>query len=169
MKLEKILLNQEFVNCIEPILKDPEFVRRKEFLHHKDSVYEHSIRVSYRAYKMARPLSRISHLSLKDVAIAGLLHDFYTTQWRDLPKAKFHQKHGFVHGRIARDNALKYYGEYMNDHILDSIEHHMFPLVMPPCHLEGWIITLADKFVSSSVLIDYHEWLHYLGMKKPKK
>ncbi len=57
----------------------------------------------------------------------------------------------------------------MDEHILDSIEHHMFPLVLPPHHLEGWIITLADKLVSSGVFLDYHEWLHYLGIQKEKK
>ncbi len=169
MKQQKILADKEFMHYAKPILENPEFQKRKEFLHHKDSVYDHSLAVSYRAYKMAKSLQKISHVSVENVIIAGLLHDFYTTPWRDLPKTTFTKKHGFTHGKVAKENAFYYFGTHMNQRISNSIEHHMFPLVLPPRYLEGWILTFADKIQSASVLRDYKEWLLFLGFHKPKK
>lgn len=143
-------LNKEFYEIIDPILNSSEFQKRKEFKHHgKITVFDHSLKVSNKAYKMAKLL----RLDYKSAAIAGLLHDFFERPWQeDNEKHKFFEQHGFTHARNALNNSHKYYDNYLNPVIEDAILRHMFPLnIKPPRHAIGWIVTLADKAVSMEV------------------
>ena len=101
----KIFSNKEYYNYAKDILRNTEFQRRKDFLHHQDSVYEHSIRVSLVAYHISRFLSKYIPVSVEDVVISALLHDFYLEPWRD-SKEKLH---GFTHGKIASVNANNFF------------------------------------------------------------
>ena len=66
---------------------------------------------------------------------------------------KILEKHGFVHAKEASENSKIHFPEYMNKKIENTILRHMFPLnKIPPRYIEGWIVTLADKFVSCEVL-----------------
>lgn len=134
----------EFLELVEPILKHPEFQRRKEYMHHiGESVYEHTLRVSFDAYKIAKKF----HWDYKAAAIGGLLHDFYDKPWQqNTEKTPFLKKHGFVHAEQARQNALKYFPEKINPKIEDIIKKHMFPLnKRPPRYKESWLISFVDK------------------------
>lgn len=166
MSLAKILNDKEFMSIAHLIINDQEFQKRKGFKHHNDSVYEHSINVSYKAYKFAKIISKVYNVSLEEVIIAGLLHDFYTTPWRDIPKnIPFFKKHAFIHGKIACQNAEHFFPNYMTLRVENSIENHMFPLTKPPIYIEGWIITLADKLVSLDVLAHPLELPRYIGVR----
>ena len=115
-------------------------------------MYDHCYRVSFDCFYVAKLLH---WRSLKSVAIAGILHDFYDKPWQDDgPKKKFFEKHGFVHAKEALDNSRKYFGKYLNRKIENSILRHMFPLnKVPPRYKEGWLIVIVDKIDSMDFLL----------------
>lgn len=141
--------NDEFLSIIDPIIHHPEFQKRKTFPHHGSiSVYEHSLEVARASYGIAKFLG----VDAEAAAIAGLLHDFYEHPWQQVVKTSFFEKHAFTHGKEASVNVKKFFPQYANDKVLDSIKVHMFPLTLnPPKYLEGWIITIVDKIVSLEV------------------
>lgn len=163
-----LYLEKEFYTIAEPIIKNREFLKRKNFMHHDDSVYEHSLKVAWISFKIAKAVEKHKKVNVKNVVIGALLHDFYTTPWREYESASFFKKHGFVHGKIALCNAYKYFPDYMNARIDNTIKRHMFPLTLvPPRYIEGWIITLADKYVSLEILKNPKELPRYVGIQKP--
>lgn len=159
---------EEFYQIVKKILDHEEFQKRKNFPHHgEETVYDHSIKVAYLSYKMAKRL----HLDEKSAAIGGLLHDFYTTPWQTAPKPKkIREMHGFMHPKDAYQNALKYFPELMNPKIHDIIIKHMFPLTLKlPRYRESWIITTADKISSLSIFKKPKDLPKYLGIRGKKK
>lgn len=140
----------EYYNIVFDILKNKEFQKRRLYKHHGNiSVYDHSIAVSKLSYAIAKKFNR----DYKSAAIGGLLHDFYYKPWQENKnKTKFLKKHGFVHAEEARDNSYNYFSDLMNEKIDNIILRHMFPLnKIPPKYIEGWIVTVADKYVSLEV------------------
>jgi uncharacterized domain HDIG len=161
-------LEKEFYEIINPIINNKEFLKRKKFSHHgEESVYEHSLKVAFKAYKMAKKLK----LDYKSAAIGGILHDFYTTPWMNAEKTRrFWKMHGFTHAKIAYDNVCTYFPEYATPKIKDIIKKHMWPLnIRLPRYRETWIVTLSDKLVSLSVFKKPKDLPLYLGFKKRKK
>lgn len=130
-----------------------------------ESVYDHSLRVSFDSYRIAKRLG----LNYEACAIGGLLHDFYDKPWQsNVSNNKFFQKHGFVHAAQARMNAKKTFPHLMNPLIEDIIMKHMFPLnIIPPRYLESWLVTLVDKVDSIDFL--FHPKIFYSLVLKRKK
>ena len=142
----------EWLEIINPIINSEEFIKRKTFRHHGNtSVYEHCMRVSLQAYKMAK----LFHSDYRSAAIAGLLHDFYTTPWQDVKiKQPFLKMHAFSHASDALNNAKKFYPDYLNKKVENAILRHMFPLnITPPTHMTSYIVTIADKISSLDFLM----------------
>ncbi len=155
-------LFDEWFKIVEPILKNDEFQKRKLFPHHHNmSVWEHSILVSFKSYKVSKRFK----VNSINCAIAGLLHDFYPWSWmynealEELDNGKYlievwtkhplFKRHGFTHAKAAAENYIKYFPEYENKRITNSIKRHMFPLnIVPPRYKEGYIVTMVDKFNS---------------------
>ncbi len=159
-----------YYKVANPIINNEEFLKRKDFLHHDDSVYEHSIDVSFTSYRMALRLSRIFNIDIDDVIRGSLLHDFYVKPWREnRNKSKnIFKAHGFTHAKIACENSYKYFPEYMNNKTENIIKRHMFPLnIIPPKYIESWIVTLADKYVSLAVIRNPKSIPRYVGLKNP--
>lgn len=158
--------DEEFLNIVSPILKHPEFKKRKDWKHHEDvSLYEHLLIVSYLSYKICKR----KNLNYRDAAIGGLLHDFYYKPWQEnvLQKKPFFKQHGFIHAKEAKYNAYKYFPKYMNKRVENIIERHMFPLnIIPPKYKEGWIVTYVDKKVSLTVFINLKQLPKYLGLTR---
>lgn len=162
---QDIYSEKEFYTIASPILRNSEFQRRRQFLHHQDSVYEHSLRVAWVSYRMAKKIQKYRSVNIQNVVISALLHDFYTTPWREYKTPILWKKHGFVHGKIAAENAYQIFPNLMNEKIKNSIERHMFPLtIVPPKYLEGWIVTMADKYVSLEVFKKPKELPRYIGI-----
>ena len=162
---KKEYIDTEFNNITNNIVKHEEFQKRKNFAHHGDiSVYEHSLKVAYRSYKIAK----FFHINYQDAAIAGLLHDFYEKPWQEIKeKQKFFQQHGFTHARNSLENCRKYFNEYLNPQIENAILRHMFPLnIRPPRYKIGWVVTISDKIVSLEVFKYPKKLLNLIGLKK---
>lgn len=161
----EIYQEKEFYQLAEPILRNSEFQRRRTFLHHQDSVYEHSLRVAWTAYKMAKKIQKYKKINIQNVVIGALLHDFYLKPWRENKNHIPWKMHGFTHGKIASNNAYQFFPNLMNQRIENAIKRHMFPLtVIPPKYIEGWIITTADKYVSMEVFKKPKELPRYIGI-----
>ena len=69
----KIISDIEYIDIVKDILDNEEFLKLKFYRHHDNTRLDHSLKVSYNAYKLAKKLS----LDYKAVARAGLLHDFF--------------------------------------------------------------------------------------------
>lgn len=162
ISIKNSMFFDEWYDTVKSILLHDEFQRRKLFLHHHNlSVWEHSILVSYKCFLASKYYGGDSRVC----AIAGLLHDFYPQAWiwndklAELDNGKylseFHIKkplfkmHGFVHGKEAAKNYVKYFPELEDKRITNAIERHMFPLTLKaPRYFEGYILTSIDKLNS---------------------
>ena len=137
-------LDNEYMSIVNDILENEEFAKLKDIKHHDQTRLKHSLKVSYYAYKTAKTM----RLDYKDVARAGLLHDFYLGQVNDQKGIKnkvllFTIKHP----NQAVENSKKYFE--LSDKEIDIIRSHMFPIdVKIPKYAESWIVSFVDKAVS---------------------
>lgn len=149
--------NSDYYKIIKGIIEAPEFIKRKNYRHHGEiSVYEHSISVSMVSYLVAQKINIQFGKQIfneVDVAVGGILHDFYYNDYtKDKTKKPFFKQHGFVHAREALENSKIHFPEYLNKRIENIIVRHMFPLnIIPPKYKEAWLITMVDKYVSMEV------------------
>ena len=140
----------EYYEAINDIYEHEAFLKLKEFFHHNSSIYEHVQDVAYLSYRISKYLK----LDYRSAARGALLHDFFLYDWRnhdvpDLPRKKFH---GIEHPTIAVDNARKYFS--INEIEEDIIKKHMWPLTLvPPKYKESFIVSFADKYLSSKEFI----------------
>lgn len=155
---EKIILEMqgrrpfenEYYEAIQDICEHEEFLKLKNYFHHNSSIYHHVHDVAHLSYRICKFL-KLDHRS---AARGALLHDFFLYDWRnhdvpDLPRKKYH---GIEHPMIAFDNAIKYFS--INDIEEDIIKKHMWPLTfVPPKYKESFIVTFADKYLSSKEFI----------------
>ena len=176
---------KDWYKIVRRILITKEFQKRRLFLHHEnESLWTHSIKVSFLSYKFAKKYN----INEYNCAIAGLLYDFYTKAWQynseleilndmykeryiNKKKEKFKELHGISHPIDALNNSKKYYKKYLNKRIENAIISHMFPLSLfngqIPRYKESYVITLIDKYVSFN-LSNVKEFSKYLGLKKIK-
>jgi uncharacterized protein len=106
--------------------------------------------VAYLSYRVCKFLK----LDYRSAARGALLHDFFLYDWRnhdvpDLARKKFH---GIEHPTIAVANAKKHFS--INEIEEDIIKKHMWPLTLtPPKYKESFIVSFADKYLSSKEFI----------------
>lgn len=157
---------KEYLIIIRKIEHSQYFIINKEYKHHggDNTIYKHCISVGYRAYKMCKALS-MSKERTESVVKAALLHDIFGYSWTnnkdDIKNIwrkykginRIKMLHAFHHGIAAVENISKY--ECLNDNQKDAIIKHMFPLYpIPPRHIEGWILVIADKLVAIQEIIN---------------
>ena len=130
-------LDEEYLNIVKDILNNDKFNELKACQHHGMTRYEHSVKVSYNAYKYAKK----HNLDYKAVAVGGLLHDFFITKNVN-KREKFIST--FTHPKKARINAINEFKvNYKEENIIVS---HMFPIGgYTPKYKESWIVNLVDK------------------------
>ena len=174
----------DWYKIVRNILRKKEFQKRRLFMHHEnESLWTHSIKVSFESYKFAKNHGINSY----NCAIAGILHDFYTEAWQyteeleslnkkyrrrfiEKRKEKFTELHGIHHPIVALENSRKYFKKYLNRNIENAIVTHMFPLCiftkykLPNCK-ESFVITFIDKKVSIN-LENAKELGKYVGLVK---
>jgi uncharacterized protein len=133
--------DDQYFPLVDYILKDKEFTKIADSNHHGTSRFDHSVRVSYFSYKIAKKLG----LDYETTAKAGLLHDFFITD-EDNKTIVDSVKSIFKHSKIAVNNSINQFG--ISEKEKNIIETHMFPLnIKPPKYAEGWLITMIDKAV----------------------
>lgn len=145
---------KEYYEIVQDILQHEEFLKLKDFFHHNSSIYAHVHDVAYFSYRV----SKYFKLDYRSAARGALLHDFFLYDWRnhdvpDLPREKFH---GLAHPAIAVANAKKYFT--LNEIEEDIIKRHMWPLTLvPPKYKESYIVSFADKYLSSREFINEYK------------
>ena len=120
-------LAQEYLSCIRDLLHLHDVQDLKAFTQHMNtSRFQHSLNVSYYTFLIARRF----HLDSCSAARAGLLHDLYHYDWRNLDKEErpIEGRHCAVHPQIALENARK--ATFVNTIIEDAIVHHMWPMTL---------------------------------------
>ncbi|MGE5455628.1 MAG: HD domain-containing protein [Ignavibacteriales bacterium] len=137
--------DKNYLNIVEYILDDSEFDKMSKIRHHCSNRYEHSLKVSYYSYKIAKALK----LNYEEVARAGLLHDFYFESTLDYKKASDKvMLFTTGHPMQALKNAENRFE--LSEKEKDIIKTHMFPLDFRlPRYMESWVVNMVDTFLST--------------------
>ena len=144
---ELIIDDIDYLNIIEDIIYDEEFLKMKDYVHHGDNRYLHSLRVSYYSYVITKAM----HLDYVAVARAALLHDFYINEDLTIVGGT---KALVEHPEVALRNTKKYFD--INPMQEDIIVHHMFPCTLKlPESKEAFLVSLVDKGVSTYEMIRF--------------
>ena len=149
VNIEKDIEYKEIVNHI---LTSDEFNKIKKIEHHGVTRFDHSLKVSYYSYKLAKTL----RLDSEEVARGGLLHDFFMSAEDRTKKDRFIST--FVHPKKAVKNADSVFS--ISEKEQDIIRTHMFPVNLAvPKYAESWLVSLVDKAVAIA------EFSHKFGYK----
>ena len=147
-----------YLRCVRDLLESPEVQSMRAIRHHPGtSCYEHSVFVSYVAYRLARRWG----LDERAAARAGLLHDLYLYDPRD--KSKYQGNQCFAHPVAALKNAWALCGTLtpMEENIIVS---HMWPLARRmPRYKEALVVNLADKVCATAEVFHLY---HYLRARR---
>ena len=135
--LNKYFDDIKYYNIISDIIENDKIKKLNENKHHGITRLEHSVRVSYQAYKLAYKLK----LNYRAVARAGLLHDFFLNS--DL-EGKKKDMSMFFHPYKALENSCHYFD--LTEMEKDIIITHMFPTLPHkiPKYLESWLVDIID-------------------------
>lgn len=140
--LENMYNNYEYMNIIDDILQNKEFLRIRECKHHGLTRLDHSLRVSYYSYLICKRL-RLNYVAC---ARGGLLHDFFHDEDMSGHKKSFSM---FFHPFYSLKNAKHFFE--ISEIEEDIIINHMFPTLPNkiPRYAESWIVSLVDKVVAT--------------------
>lgn len=129
-----------YVNCVRDLLATPEVQSMRAIPHHPGaSCYQHSVFVSYVAFRVARRWG----MDYRTAARAGLLHDLYLYDAHD--KTKYYGNQCFAHPVNALKNAWALCGS-LSPKEENIIVSHMWPLAKRmPRSREAVVVNLADK------------------------
>ncbi len=137
------ILDTEYSGIVYHILINEEFNKIKQIEHHGVTRFDHSLKVSYYSYKIAKLL----HLDYKEVARGGLLHDFFLSNENRDTKERFFST--FVHPKKAVYKARENFE--LTEKEIDMIRTHMFPVNLAiPKYAESWLVSFVDKAVAST-------------------
>ena len=151
--------DREYNEIIKQIMNNKEFLEIDNCRHHGITRLEHSLRVSYISYKISKKLK----LNYKDVARAGLLHDFFIDKQLTYKQKKLS---AFTHPKKCLENASRNYS--LSNLEKDIIFTHMFPLIPTriPRYFESWVVSIVDKFVASYEFIKSYHKLYFFKFEK---
>ena len=140
------IFDENYKYIVNDIISNSKFNMIDGIIHHGTTRLEHSLKVSYHSYKIAKLL----HLDYISIARAGLLHDYYLERTVEYKKIKDKVKLFSVkHPSDAVYNASKIFN--LSDKEKDIIKTHMFPVDYKiPKYLESWIVNLHINLI-----IDY--------------
>ncbi len=131
----------QYLNIINKYINNEEFLKIKKIEHHGITRFEHSLKVSYYSYKVAKVLG----LDYKETAIGGLLHDFFISPEERSNTERLESL--FTHPKLALETASKEFELTAKEK--DMIRSHMFPInISVPKYMESWIVSLVDKCVA---------------------
>lgn len=131
----------QYLSIVRNILDNEEFLKIKSIEHHGFTRYDHSVKVSYYSYKIAKFL----RLDYEGVARGGLLHDFFLSPNDRTKKDRFISV--FFHPKKAVETAKNNFDLTPKEE--DMIKTHMFPINLAvPKYLESWVVSTVDKAIA---------------------
>ena len=141
-----IIKDKGYKKIVKDIFRNVEFKKLLYIEHHGISRLEHSIKISYYSYKIARFL-KFDYVS---VARGALLHDFFLDGDERNIKRKFLDT--FTHPKRALNTSVNNFD--INKIEKNIIVSHMFPIYPSlPKYKESVIVNLVDKFIGGKELI----------------
>lgn len=145
-------LEEEYMGLVGDILEHEAFLELKKYYHHNSCIYQHSLRVSYYSYKVAKVLD----FDYRAVARGGLLHDFFHYDWREYKKDKSNKNHGLEHPKTALRNSETHFEV---SHVeRDIILKHMWPKVFGlPKFRESILVSLIDKYCATEEFYGHYK------------
>ena len=137
-------LKAAFLSCVSPLLGSREVNEMKRWRHHYAvTCYEHSLFVSYVAFRIARRFG----WDCQAAARAGLLHDLYLYDSSD--RSAHPGSQCLDHPVFALRNAQALCPD-LNEREANAILTHMWPLaVHRPRYREAVAVNLADKLCAT--------------------
>ena len=138
-KLFDPIAEREYAACVADLLNSDEVLWMKNIRHHHFvTCYEHSLFVSYVAYRLARHWN----IDVREAARAGLLHDLFLYDPKD--KTQYEGNQCFAHPVAALKNASRL--TELSDAEADAIVTHMWPLAKKmPRYKVSYVVNVADK------------------------
>ena len=138
-KLFDPIAEREYAACVADLLNSDEVLWMKNIRHHHFvTCYEHSLFVSYVAYRLARHWN----IDAREAARAGLLHDLFLYDPRD--KTQYEGNQCFAHPVAALKNASRL--TELSEAEADAIVTHMWPLAKKmPRYKVSYVVNVADK------------------------
>ena len=132
-----------YLDCVQDLLNTPQVQSMRQLPHHPGvSCFDHSIFVSYVAFRLARRWG----LDYMACARAGLLHDLYLYRWND--QSAHPGLQCFDHPEFALRNAQQL--TPLSKKEQNIILAHMWPLALHlPRSREAWTVSLADKLCAT--------------------
>lgn len=145
--LDRYKNDQEFIDKVAAIIETEPFQRLKQAIHHHDTIFDHTLRVTYKAYRIGKRWKANEMELLR----SALFHDLYFHDWRD---REYLFNHGWTHPKIALRNAEEHYGP-LTEREANAISSHMWPfnVTNPPRFKEAFIVALADKLVATTEVL----------------
>ena len=148
----------------EDILKHPNFLKSAHNIQHGDvSVMKHSLKVAYAAAWLNKKL----HIKCeeRDLIRGALLHDYFLYDWHDTSREDFNPLHGFYHPGVAYRNASRDFN--LSPREADIIKKHMWPMtIKPPRCREAWVVTAADKYISTLESLRLHNRSRMIKLRR---
>ena len=138
-KLFDPIAEREYAACVADLLNSDEVLWMKNIRHHHFvTCYEHSLFVSYVAYRLARHWN----IDVREAARAGLLHDLFLYDPKD--KTQYEGNQCFAHPVAALKNASRL--TELSDAEADAFVTHMWPLAKKmPRYKVSYVVNVADK------------------------
>ena len=150
--LYTIKKDKEYKKIVKDIFRNVDFKKLYNIEHHGISRMEHSIKISYYSYKIAK----ILNFDYVSVARGALLHDFFLDGDERNGKRKFFDT--FIHPKKALDTAIDNFS--VNKIEMNIIVSHMFPIYLSiPKYKESILVNMVDK------VIGFKELLREFGCK----
>ena len=126
----------QYMNIIRNYINNENFQKTREIEHHGITRFEHSLKVSYYSYRVAKAL----RLDFEEAAVGGLLHDFFLSPEEMSKKEKVESY--FTHPKLALQTALSEFDLTVKEQ--DMIRSHMFPMnISVPKYMESWIVSVV--------------------------
>lgn len=138
--------DKEYKKIVKDIFRNKEFKKLYNIKHHGISRLEHSVKISYYSYLIAKKLG-INYVS---VARGGLLHDFFFNGNERKMKEKFLDT--FTHPYLALCTSKDIFSiNKLEENIIVS---HMFPIYLSvPKYKESILVNLVDKVIGFKEMI----------------
>ncbi|WMJ78107.1 MULTISPECIES: HD domain-containing protein [unclassified Sedimentibacter] len=155
-----IYLDSRFLEIARPIIEHEEYQQMRKIKHHDESVFDHSLKVAFYAYRMAYK----HNLDWRATIRGALLHDFFLYKFKKSLSLRIITdsiKHAIVHPLIAYDNAIKHFD--LNEKEENIIKAHMFPFGLPKSK-EAWIVSYVDKYIA---VFEYASNFKKMAKRKP--
>jgi len=138
--------DKEYKKIVKDIFRNVEFKKLYNIEHHGISRMEHSIKISYYSYKIAKKLG----MDYVSVARGGLLHDFFLDGDERTGKRKFLDT--FSHPKRALSTSIDNF--CVNEIEQNIIVSHMFPIYFSlPKYKESLLVNLVDKIIGAKELL----------------